>query len=106
MTEPDLSTTDKKLRRILLFIIVASFVLTPIAAPDIWWQLSRGRVVMSDLSPPGPLLTVGSPLAEGDWLGGLPFYLSLQLAGFSGLMLLKFTAVGLLLFLFMKRFEE
>ncbi|QDT43152.1 hypothetical protein Pan241w_32510 [Gimesia alba] len=106
MTEPDLSTTDKKLRRILLFIIIASFVLTPIAAPDVWWQLSRGRVVMSDLAPSGPILTAGSPLAEADWLGGLPFYFSLQLAGFSGLMLLKFAAVGLLLYLFMKRFEE
>ncbi|QDV51289.1 tetratricopeptide repeat protein [Gimesia fumaroli] len=106
MTEPNLSTTDKKLRRILLFIIIASFILTPISAPDVWWQLSRGRVVMSDLAPPGPVLTAGSPIAEADWLGGLPFYLSLQLAGFSGLMLLKFTAVGLLLYLFMKHFEE
>ncbi|WP_339734347.1 tetratricopeptide repeat protein [uncultured Gimesia sp.] len=106
MTEPDLTTTDKKLRRVLLFILTASFVLTPVATPDVWWQLSRGHVVVSYLAPPGPILTAGTPLNEADWLGGLPFYLSFQLAGFSGLMLLKCTAVGLLLFLFLKRFED
>lgn len=105
MTEPDLTTTDKKLRRVLLLILTASFVLTPVASPEIWWQLSRGRVVMADLAPPGPILTAGTPTAEADWLGGIPFYLAFQLAGFSGLMLLKFAAVGLLLYLFMKRFE-
>lgn len=106
MTEPDLTTTDKKLRGVLLFILTASFILTPVATPEIWWQLSRGRVVTSDLMPPGPILTAGSPLAEADWLGGLPFYLAFQLAGFSGLMLFKFLAVGLLLYWFMKRFEK
>ncbi|WP_298860207.1 tetratricopeptide repeat protein [uncultured Gimesia sp.] len=60
----------------------------------------------SDLAPPGLILTAGTPVAEADWLGGLPFYLTYQLAGFSGLMLLKFVAVGLLLYFLLKRFEE
>jgi len=90
----------------LLLIMTASFVLTPVATPEIWWQLSRGRVVMSELAPPGPILTAGNPLAEADWLGGLPFYLTFQLAGFSGLMLLKFAAVGILVYFLMKRYEE
>lgn len=105
MTEPDLSTTDRRLRRLFLLIVTASFVLTPVAAPDIWWQLSRGQTVMADLSAPGPILTAGNPVSEADWLGGLPFFLSWMIAGFSGLMLLKFFGVGLLLFLIMRRYE-
>ncbi len=106
MTGQELSTTDWRLRRFLLLILTVSFVLTPVSTSEIWWQLSRGRVVTSDLAPPGPLLTAGTPVAEADWLGGLPFYLTFQLAGFSGLMILKFAAVGLLLYLLLKRFEE
>lgn len=89
----------------LLFVITVSFVLTPIAAPDFWWQLSRGRVAFSELMPPGPLLTAGTNVAEADWLGGLPFYLTLQFAGVSGLMLLKFLASGLLAYVIMRHFE-
>lgn len=105
MTEPDTTTSESRLRPFLLILLAASFLLSPIAAPDVWWQLSRGRVVASELSPPGPMLTAGSPVAEADWLGGLPFYLAFQLVGFSGLMLFKCLAAGLLLFCFLKRFE-
>ncbi|QDT27954.1 tetratricopeptide repeat protein [Gimesia panareensis] len=106
MTEPDLSTTDRRLRRLFLLIVIASFVLTPVASPDIWWQLSRGQTVMADLSAPGPILAAGDPVSEADWLGGLPFFLSWMIAGFSGLMLLKFFGVGLLLYLMMRRYES
>ncbi len=106
MTEQESSTTDSRWRRFLLLILTACFVLTPVSNPDIWWQLSRGRTVTSELAPPGPILTAGSPVADADWLGGLPFYLTWQLAGFSGLMLLKFAATGLLLFSLMKHYEE
>lgn len=106
MPEQELSTIDWRWRRILLLILTASFTLTPVSTSEIWWQLSRGRAVTSDLAPPGPILTAGSPVSEADWLGGLPFYLTWQLAGFSGLMLLKFAATGLLLYFLMKRFEE
>ncbi len=106
MTEQDISKMDRRLRRYLLLIILVSIVLTPVSNPDLWWQLSRGRVVASDLTPPGPVLTAGTSVAEADWLGGLPFYLTYQLAGFSGLMLLKFAAVGLLFYLLLKRYEE
>lgn len=105
MTEQDLSTIDWRLRRFLLLIITVCVVLTPVSSSEIWWQLSRGRVVASDWSPPGPILTTGSQLAEADWLGGLPFYLTYQWAGFSGLMILKIAAVGLLLYLLLKRYE-
>lgn len=105
MTEHDFSTIDWRLRRFLLLIITVSFILTPISTPETWWQLSRGKVVISEWSPPGPILTAGNNLAEADWLGGLPFYLAYQLAGFSGLMILKIVAVGLLLYLLLKRYE-
>ncbi|QDU10813.1 tetratricopeptide repeat protein [Gimesia aquarii] len=105
MTEHDLSTIDWRLRRFLLLIMTVSFVLTPLSAPEIWWQLSRGRVVISDLSPPGPILTAGNNPAEADWLGGLPFYLAYQGAGFSGLMILKIAAVGLLLYSLLNHYE-
>ncbi|HAW29449.1 MAG TPA: hypothetical protein DCY03_15235 [Planctomycetaceae bacterium] len=105
MIEHDYSTIDRRLRRVLLFVITVSFVLTPIAAPDFWWELSRGRVVFSELSPPGPLLTAGTNIAEADWLGGLPFFLTWQLAGVSGLMLLKFLAAGLLAYAILRQFE-
>ncbi|MCA9007510.1 MAG: hypothetical protein KDA70_19715 [Planctomycetaceae bacterium] len=105
MIEHDYSTIDRRLRRVLLFVVTVSFALTPIAAPDFWWQLSRGRVVLSDLTPPGPLLTAGTNVAEADWLGGLPFFLTLQIAGVSGLMLVKFLAAGLLAYGIMSHFE-
>lgn len=105
MTEPDLSITDRRLRRLFLLIVTASFVLTPVAAPDVWWQLSRGQTVMAELSVPGPVLSAGGPVAEADWLGGFPFFLSWLVAGSAGLMLLKFCGAGLLLFLIMRRFE-
>lgn len=105
MTEPDLSTTDRRLRRLFLLIVTASFVLTPIAAPDVWWQLSRGQTVLAELAVPGPILAAGNPTAEADWLGGFPFFMSWLIAGFSGLMLLKFCGTFLLLYLLMRRFE-
>lgn len=105
MIEHDYSTIDRRLRRGLLFVITVSFALTPIAAPDFWWQLSRGRVAFSELAPPGPLLTAGTNVAEADWLSGLPFYLTLQIAGVSGLMLMKFLAAGLLAYSLMRHFE-
>ncbi|QGQ26575.1 hypothetical protein F1728_29585 [Gimesia benthica] len=105
MTEPDLSTTDRRLRRLFLLIVTASFVLTPIAAPDVWWQLSRGQTVLAELAVPGPILAAGNPTAEADWLGGFPFFMSWMIAGFSGLMLLKFCGTFLLLYLLMRRFE-
>jgi len=106
MTVQDLSKIDGRLRRYLLLIILVSFVLTPVSNPDIWWQLSRGRVVATELTQPGPVLTAGTTVAEADWLGGLPYYMTYQLFGFSGLMLLKFAAGGLLFYLLLKRYEE
>ncbi|QDT91802.1 tetratricopeptide repeat protein [Gimesia algae] len=105
MIEHDYSTIDQRLRRSLLFVITVSFALTPIAAPDFWWQLSRGRVAFSELAPPGPLLTTDTSFAEADWLGGLPFFLTIQFAGVSGLMLIKFIAAGLLAYWILRHFE-
>jgi len=84
------------LTAVLPILAVLNLVVRPVSNDDFWWHLSRGRTVLEGHFSPSHVLLTGEKLNDADWLGGVPFYLVFQVAGISGLMLLKFTAaIGL-----------
>jgi hypothetical protein len=47
----------------------------PLADPEFWWHLARGRAVMAGAMAPSSALLALDRQFEADWLGGWPFYL-------------------------------
>ncbi len=77
----------------LLVWIVVVMAFRPIAADDLWWELSRGREVVRGTMTPSRQLLALDEAAEADWLGGVPSFLAYAWSGSSGLMLLRIMGV-------------
>jgi hypothetical protein len=67
----------------------------PVQSADLWWDLSRGReVITGSLHPSADLLALDTA-AEADWLGGVPWFVAHSTLGDHGLMLLRVVATAL-----------
>jgi hypothetical protein len=78
--------------------IATLIALHPISTHDFWWELSRGRAVISGTIAPAQVLLAGETTASADWLGGVPIYALFSLGGITllmGLKLLSSALVGL-----------
>ena len=79
----------------LTALLAVVFVgLRPIAADDLWWELSRGREVCEGSISPSRELLAAETGREADWLGGAAWFLAYGCFGASGLMLLRLAAAG------------
>jgi len=74
-------------------------VLRPLATPDLWWNLSRGREVISGSTSPSQQLLLLDTTFEADWLSGVPFYSLWYFGGIHAL-----SAVPLAAAIFLIRF--
>lgn len=71
-------------------------VLRPLASPDLWWNLARGREVVSGTFFPAHALLTLDLSNEADWCSGVPFYLAWTLGGIDALAATPLLAAGLL----------
>ncbi len=73
----------------------------PLSSDGLWWELSKGRALVSGSWNPTADLIAGATGADASWLSGAIPYLLFSQLGLSGLMLLKlavvFALTGLLL---------
>jgi len=76
----------------LLLLVVVAF--QPIGGDDLWWQLSRGCIVMSGSITPSKTLLTMETHADSDWLGGLPAYVLYQTLGGHAWMLTRSLIFG------------
>ncbi|MBI1347172.1 hypothetical protein GC163_12890 [bacterium] len=78
----------------------------PVSTDSLWWELGKGRAVVSGHLHPTADLIAGMAGADADWLSGLLPYLLMSLFGMSGVMGLKVAVVLGLTWLFVRRSAE
>jgi len=78
---------------VLLIVIIAAAALSPIAADDFWWQLSRGRSVVDGSWSPSRDRLIAQTRPEADWAGGVPIYVLYTWFGMSGVMFTRILTV-------------
>lgn len=74
----------------------------PLTSPDFWWDLSRGREVVSGTFSPARELLSLEIFREADWCSGLPFYLAWTFGGIHLLAAVPLLTALILLKLFWK----
>ena len=96
---PRWQTTAAWLR--LVCGVVMLFGLWPLTGLDLWMHLTVGRWIWAHgwvpSTDPFSYITEGQPFLAHSWLAEVVFYLVEQTAGTAGLMLLRFSLIGLAL---------
>ncbi len=85
-----------------ILAVTLLIVQRPLAAPDLWWTLAKGRAVAAGSLAPSQHLLLLDTSAEADWLGGLPFYLTWSLGGLHALAAVPLVSSIVLLLFFIR----
>lgn len=85
--------------------VTVLLVQRPLTSPNFWWDLARGREVVSGTFSPARELLSLEIFREADWCSGLPFYLAWTLGGLHLLAAVPLLTALILLKLFWKRLE-
>lgn len=78
-------------------------VLRPLSSPDLWWNLARGREVLSGTLFPSRSLLALDVASEADWCSAVPFYIIWLLGGVHGLSAVPLLSAAALIFLAARR---
>lgn len=83
--------------RAALVVLSGVLALQAIAADGMWWDVARGREVLRGSWAPAAALSAGDARGEADWLGGVPWFVSLAVGGPAGLMLARLAGVAVIM---------
>ncbi len=97
-TPDDANAGDRWLRACLV-ALAAVLGLQQIQDDRLWWDLARGRAVLTGAVAPSRALSAGDPGAEADWLGGAAWHVVEQYGGVAGLMLVRLAGIAFVLWM-------
>jgi hypothetical protein len=80
--------------RFQIYVAAVLLSLQPLANGELWWQMVKGRTVVSGVWQPSRFLLINEQLPNSDWLNGTIPWIVFLFFGIAGLMLLK-TGVAL-----------
>lgn len=93
----------ERLALIGLVALAVVLALQQVQADAFWWDLARGRAVLTGAVAPSRALSAADPGAEADWLGGAAWHVVEHYGGVTGLMLVRLAGIALVLWMCARR---